>query len=101
MDFMERKYFTFVSKEMPEDSFSVVKFKGVEGISRLYQYDILLASEDPDIDLKAVMQSAAIFTIHHEDEAYPVHGILSQFEQLRSNKCEIMYFPQHFRLIRQ
>ena len=44
--------FKFVSKcpDLDEETFSVVKFKGASGISELYEYNITLVSEDPDID---------------------------------------------------
>jgi len=53
----DTKRFSFVSGGLPEDTFSVVKFKGTEGISRLYEFDVTLASDDPDIDLKEILQN--------------------------------------------
>ena len=91
MLFKERKEFTFTSKALPEDTFSVVKFSGVEAISRLYEFDITLASEDPEIDLKAVIQNPATLTIVHGDEELPFHGVLSRFEQLHEVKQHVFY----------
>ena len=87
----DTKQFTFVSQGLPEDTFSVVQFKGTEGISRLYEYDITLASDDPDIDLKEVLQNTAVMTIHGSDQAFPIHGILAQFEQLHEVKGHYFY----------
>lgn len=82
----EIKRFTFVSGGLPEDTFTVVEFSGTEGISRLYEFDITLASDDPDIDLKKVLQDPATFTILGEDQDIPIHGILARFEQLHEIK---------------
>jgi len=87
----DTKRFTFVSKGLPEDTFSVVEFKGTEGISRLYEFDITLASDDPEIDLKGVLQSPATLTIRSEDQDFPIHGILGQFEQLHEVKGHYFY----------
>ncbi len=87
----DTKRFTFVSGGWPEDAFSVVKFKGTEGISRLYEFDVTLASDDPDIDLKEVLQNPATLTIHGSDQTFPIHGILAQFEQLHEVKGNYFY----------
>ncbi len=91
MIFKERKEFTFVSKALSEDTFSVVTFRGVEAISKPYEFDLTLASEDPEIDLKAVLQNPATLTIFHGDEELPFHGVLAQFEQLHEVKQHVFY----------
>jgi len=87
----ETKRFTFVSKGLPKDTFTVVESKGTEGISRLYEFDITLASDDPEIDLKGVLQNPATLTIKSEDQDFPLHGILGQFEQLHEVKGHYFY----------
>jgi len=87
----ETKRFTFVSQGLPEDTFAVVEFKGTEGISRLYEFDITLASDDPEIDLKGVLQNPATLTIKGGDQDLPIHGILGQFEQLHEVKGSYFY----------
>ena len=87
----ETKRFTFVSQGLPEDTFAVVEFKGTEVISRLYEFDITLASDDSEIDLKGVLQSPAILTIKGSDQDLPIHGILGQFEQLHEVKGRYFY----------
>ena len=87
----ETKRFTFVSQGLPEDTFSVVEFKGTEGISALYEFDITLASDDPEIDLKGVLQNPAILTTKGSDQDLPIHGILGQFEQLHEVKGHYFY----------
>ena len=87
----DTKRFNFVSGGLPEDTFSMVKFKGTEGISRLYEFDVTLAADDPDIDLKEVLQNPATLTIQGSDQAFPIHGILAQFEQLHEVKGHYFY----------
>ena len=91
MAFEEKKKFTFVSKGLPEDTFAVVKFKGIEGISRLYEFDITLVSEDPDIDLKTVLANEATLTIFHNDKEIKRHGIIAEIEQLHEVKQYVFY----------
>jgi type VI secretion system VgrG family protein len=91
MAFQERKRFTFVCQGLPEDTFSVVRFKGVEGISRLYEFDITLVSDDPEINLQKVLQNPATLTILGGGQDRPIHGILAQFEQLHEVKHHVFY----------
>ena len=77
--------FTFESKALPKETFSVVRFSGEEGLSTLYRFEILLISEEQDLDIAAVLQHPATFTIKNRfanGPELPFHGILSAFEQL-------------------
>jgi type VI secretion system VgrG family protein len=87
----ETKRFTFVSQGMPDDTFAVVEFKGIEGISKLYEFDITLASDDGEIDLKGVLQNPATLTIKGGDQDLPIHGAVAQFEQLNEVKGHYFY----------
>ncbi|MDY6950442.1 MAG: type VI secretion system tip protein TssI/VgrG [Thermodesulfobacteriota bacterium] len=92
MTFAERKEFRFVSAAEADDTFEVVSFRGAEGISRLYEFDITLSSEDPEIDLKEVLQNPATFTVMRADQDdLPIHGVLAQFEQLHEANQRIFY----------
>jgi type VI secretion system VgrG family protein len=91
MDFRERKEFTFISKALPEDTFSVVKFSGIDAISKPYEFDITLSSQDPEIDLKAVLQNSATLAIIHGGAELPFHGVLAEFEQLHEVKQHAFY----------
>ncbi len=91
MIYQERKQFTFASQGLPEDTFAVVRFSGTEAISRPYEFDITLASEDPDIDLKDFLRNPATLTILRGDEEFHIHGVPSQFEQLHEVKHRVFY----------
>ncbi len=91
MDFENANNFSFVSKALPEDTFGAVRFKGTEGISKLYSFDITLVSDDPEIDLKEILQNPATLTIRGDHQDLPVHGILAQFEQLHEVKHHFFY----------
>jgi type VI secretion system secreted protein VgrG len=84
--------FTFVSKALPEDTFTVAEWKGTEGLSMLYEFEITLYAEDPEIDLKAVLQNPATLTIIPEgEEERKIHGIPAVFEQLHEYDEYIYY----------
>ena len=75
--------FSFTSGGLPEDTFMVAEFKGVEGLSMLYEFEIVLYSLDPEIDLKTVLQNPATLTIIPEgEEERKIHGIPASLEQL-------------------
>ncbi len=91
MAFQEERKFFFVSQAYPEDTFAVVRFKGTEGISRLYEFEILLVAEDPDIDIKKVLNNPARFTIARDDKEVIFNGILAYFDQLHEVDEYVFY----------
>ncbi|MCJ8502440.1 type VI secretion system Vgr family protein [Desulfatitalea alkaliphila] len=91
---MKENAFTFESRALAKDTFSVVRFSGDEGLSALYCFDILLISESADIDLTEVLQNPATFTIKSQfadGPDLPFHGILSAFEQMHQSGPYIYY----------
>ena len=82
MDYLTEKKFDFRSHALPEDTFGVVRFKGSEGLSMCYQFEVDLVSREAELDLTAVLKHPATFTILREDGDIPFQGILAQFEQL-------------------
>ncbi len=84
--------FSFVSQALDKETFTVAEIKGTEGISILYEFDIMLYSKDPEIDLKQVLQSPATLTIIPEgEEERKIHGIPASFEQLQEYDEYIFY----------
>jgi len=89
MKFLTEKRFGFVSSALAADSFGVVHFTGTEALSSLYEFDITLVTDDPALDLDAVLRQPATFTIHRpDDQQVDFNGILAHFEQLHEfNGC--------------
>ena len=65
-----------------DEKLSVTDFKGFEGISKPYEFTITLKSISPDIDMNAMLKSNCTFTMKAGNYERPVHGFLSEFEQL-------------------
>ena len=63
--------YSFISHALPEDVFGVIRFEGTEGLSRCYEFHVLMASENPNIDLEEVLEKPAVFTIHREEGTSP------------------------------
>ena len=91
MDRLDEPMFTFTSQALPPDKFTVVRFKGDEGLSRSYEFDILLASEDPDVDPEDLIYRPATLTIRRDQGDLPFHGWLSLFEQGRQTGHLFLY----------
>jgi type VI secretion system VgrG family protein len=90
--YLEEKKFHFVSAApgLDQTTFSVVNFKGDEGLSRLYEFEITLASNNPEIDLETMLNHPATLYLKGE-HALPVHGVLSSFEQLQAVDNMVIY----------
>ncbi len=92
MTFQGERRYSFLSNAMAEDTFAVVRFTGREAISQPYRFDITLATEDPEIDLRAMLQNPARFVIHRRDLADRVfHGVLAEFEQVEESGDYVIY----------
>jgi len=89
--YQAQKEYAFISDAYPESTFSVVRFSGVEGISRLYEFDIALISEDPEIDSQRMLRNPAVFVISAADRDIPFYGMLSRFEQLQEVDETVFY----------
>ena len=95
MQFLTEKRFSFVSAGFAAETFGVVHFTGTEAISSLFEFNITLVTDDPNLDLDAILRGPATFSIHRpNDQQVDFTGILSQFEQLHAfNEC-IFYRAQ-------
>ncbi|MCX8021885.1 MAG: type VI secretion system tip protein VgrG, partial [Syntrophorhabdaceae bacterium] len=91
MTYLTSKKFSFTSKALPVDTFGVISLEGKEGISKCYAFDILLISDNKEIDLKGVINSPAAITFHRDEgEDVTYNGILLSFEQLQEvSTCAI------------
>ncbi|MDY6903501.1 MAG: type VI secretion system tip protein TssI/VgrG [Thermodesulfobacteriota bacterium] len=88
----ESQRFSFVSRgSMPADTFGVVRFKGIEGLSTVYEFDITLISDDPAIDMSEVVQNPARFTILRDEGDIPFYGIPVSFEQMHEVDGTVFY----------
>jgi type VI secretion system secreted protein VgrG len=85
MNYFTAKKFSFISKSLPEDTFGVISMKGSEGISKPYEFEIMLVADNLEIDFDVIMHSTAKLVFHREtgrDAAY--NGIITHFEHLHA-----------------
>ncbi len=83
----------FVSSAVPEDTFHVVSFTGSEGLCRMFEFDVLLSSEDADIDLDTIMDGSTTLTIERGQgqDPIPFEGVLARFDQKHKVGTRIFY----------
>ena len=83
MKYLTSSKFSFISDSLPSDTFGVVSFRGSEGISKPYRFEIMLVSDNLGIDFKTIMNNKARLVFHREegDDAF-YNGIIANFEQL-------------------
>lgn len=86
MKYLTDKKYSFISNapSLSDETFAVVKFKGVSAISQPYEFDILIISDNPEIDLSEIMRYSAKLTFHRgSGEDVFFNGVISKFEQLQ------------------
>ena len=72
--------FSFEVKNLDAE-LRVAALHGEEGMSRLFQFELELVSEDPEIDFASVVNQPAVITVEGQDETRHIHGIVQRFEQ--------------------
>ena len=92
VNYLTAEKYSFLSNALEDDAFAVVNFKGFEGISKPYEFNIMLVSEVSDFDMSEVLKYPVRLTFHRE-EGDDVHfnGILAEFEQLHEYKGYVFY----------
>lgn len=89
-DHPARRKFSFVSDHDAGISFAVVQFKSRQALSELYEFEIMLVSDDTKLEspqhMEGIIRSTAAFTIHFQegesDSEIKYHGMLAEFKQL-------------------
>ena len=95
MDYLTAKKFSFVSSALPADTFGVVRYRGSEGLSRCYEFEVMLVSGNLEVDLGDVIQHPVTLTFHREEgKDVQYHGILLGFEQLHSFN-QVAFYRAH------
>lgn len=72
--------FTFEAGEFGPQDLLVTSFRGSEGVSELFGFEIELASEDAGIDFEALIGQAGKLIWSESDGDRYVHGIVSRIE---------------------
>ena len=81
----KQKKFSFVSNAVAGNTFNVVRVKGEEGLSTLYQFEIELVALDSELAIDEVIQNPACFKILRDRGEIQFHGMLYEFEQHHQN----------------
>jgi len=85
MNYFTAKKFSFISKTLPEDTFGVISMKGSEGISKPYEFEVMLVSDNLEIDFDGIMQNTAKLVFHREAGGDAIYnGIITNFEHLHA-----------------
>ena len=77
--------FEFISTVCASETFAVVRMNGFEAISRPYRFELVLVSDDAQLDLARVLAAKAELRILAPDgsqQATPYAGVLAEFDQL-------------------
>jgi type VI secretion system secreted protein VgrG len=77
--------FYFYCSGLPEETFEVMNFSGSDAIGSPYKFDLVLISQDSDIDPDTVINQQATLFIFRDGEYYPYSGIISEFRFMGKN----------------
>ncbi|MBF0529969.1 MAG: type VI secretion system tip protein VgrG [Deltaproteobacteria bacterium] len=88
----DEELFNFFCLNLPDDTFSVVRFEGEERLNQLYRFEFILGSENPDVDVDAILMSPALFVyLRDQERSVPFHGIIIEFEQMHQALGQYYY----------
>src|SRR5262249_13383963 len=74
-----------------ESELRVVRFRGQEGLSELFHFEIDLVSNDNNLDFAAVLKGQATLSLHWEGRLRKFAGIVREFEQLDKGPNTVSY----------
>ena len=77
----KQQFFTLQIEGVSAD-LRVVRFRGTEGISELFEFQVDFASDDPAIDFDATIGKPAVLEMQTNDDPRIVHGIVSCIEEV-------------------
>ncbi len=86
--------FEFKAGDLAEDQVRVAGFKGVEGVSEPFRFDLELVSTDSGIEFDQVVGKSGLLTIGGLGAERFVHGVISRFEQRKQGKRFTTYQAQ-------
>ena len=84
--------FSFTIDEFDPETFSVVSFKGHEGISTCYQYEIVLAASSLHLDHSKILYQHCKLEIAGQEKKRTIPGIIFRFRHIR--KSGSLYYYQ-------
>ncbi len=87
----QSRRFHFFSGALPAETFTVVRFRGEEGLSRCYRFEVEVVAETADLNLAAVLAAPAALTVSRPEGDVPFQGILAEFEQLHQMDNYVFY----------
>ena len=79
------KSFNFECKSVFGDDCHVFSFKGKEGISKLFEFEIVVGSTNPDIQLDTAANKPAKFSFQAQEgqkDFRDIHGIISEIHYM-------------------
>jgi type VI secretion system secreted protein VgrG len=92
MQCLSKQHFSFQSQKLPPDSFGLVSFTGKEALSTCYTFDLLLISEQHDLDIPGILQSQATISFLRDGSGTVYYsGIPLYFEQLHAMEQYVFY----------
>lgn len=76
-----RTRFTFTVEGLPADTFRVARLDGTEAISRPYRFELELLSDNPELDLGAILLRPARLAIGRYDTERRINGVVAEVSQ--------------------
>jgi type VI secretion system secreted protein VgrG len=74
--------FYFFCGKLPSETFEVMNFSGIDTVSSIYKFSMMLISQRSDILPDEIVNKAGTLYIYRDGEYYPYSGIVSEFRFL-------------------
>jgi type VI secretion system secreted protein VgrG len=86
--------YRFKAGDLEDGELRVLRFRGTEGISQLFEFELELLSRSSDIDFAQVVGKPAALGIDGPDTTRFLNGMISRFEQGPVSKGFTRYYAQ-------
>lgn len=78
--------FTFVTSAFPRETFRVLHFSGEEAISQPFVFELVLVSDDHELDLEALIEDTAVLTLRSLSGERAIQGVIEVAQHLMTGR---------------
>ena len=78
--------FTFTTDAFPQETFRVLSFSGEEALSQPYVFELVLVSDDHELDLEALLEASAALTLRSLNGERVIHGVIEEAQHLLAGR---------------
>lgn len=88
---MKHESFSFISMALPGDTFRLIDFESVGGLSQVFEATVNLVSTSKSLDFDEILENPVTIKLRREKDTIYANGVLREFVQLNALGPYVFY----------